>query len=103
MNLPVETIYKCCSLVPGFGGSLCDCVGPEACDAYHIYHGCSRFTEIFEGLNTGSTLLSRTHVKTNDSGPTEIFHCKAENGKANSNNDEAAHSLVEEEEDKAAV
>lgn len=101
--MPVETIYKCCTLVSGLGGSLCECVGPEACDAYHIYHGCSRLTEILEGLNTGPTLLPRAPVKTNDSGPTEILHCKAENVKADSLDNGPTHSIVEEEEGKATV
>lgn len=64
----------------GFGGSLCEWVGPEACDAYLLYHGWTRLTEIFEGLNTGSTGLSLMHGCANVPGPAEMLHCKAAEG-----------------------
>lgn len=61
---------------------MCECVGPEACDAYLMYHGCARMTEILEGFNTGSTNLSVAHVCINLHGPSEMFHCWAADGKA---------------------
>lgn len=91
---------KCCSLVSGFGGSLCDCVLTEACDAYLLYPGCTRLTELFEGLNTGSTGLSVIPGCANLPGPTEILHCKAANGYAI---DEAEHTIVDCDSDYATV
>lgn len=81
---------------------MCECVGHEACDAYHLYHGCTRLTEMLEGLNTGPTNLSLLPVKANKPGPTEIFHCCAD-FEINCAIDKTDHSIVDEEDNHAAV
>lgn len=102
MNFSGESMYKCCPLVPGFGGPICDCVGHEACDAYHIYHGCTRLTEMFEGFNTGPTNSPLIHVYANKHGPAEMFHCCALRDMYKAM-DKTDHSMVDEEDNHAAV
>lgn len=68
-------IYKCCFLVLGFGGLICDCVGYEVCDVYYFYYGCMCLIEIFEGLNIGLINSLFSYVKVNKFGFIEIFYC----------------------------
>lgn len=77
-------------------------VGPVACDTYLLYHGCTRFTEILEGLNVGSTGLSVIYVWANEPGPTEMLPPKVENGWA-SKDWLLTHTIVDEEDDSWAV
>lgn len=87
-------MYKCCFLVFGLGGLICECVGFEVCDVYLIYYGCMCLIEILEGLNIGLINSFVMFVCVNKYGFIEIFYCKVEDGKVI---DEVSYMLVIEE------
>lgn len=80
INLLLEVMYKCCLLVLGLGGLICECVGFEVCDVYLIYYGWMCLIEMLEGQNIGLINLLVIFVCVNKYGFIEIFYCKVIEG-----------------------
>lgn len=80
INFLVEFIYKCCILVFGFGGFICECVGFVVCDIYFFYYGCFCLIEMLEGFNVGLINFLVIYVWVNEYGFIEMLFWKVENG-----------------------